>query len=181
MIPSSTIRLHAALTAALVATLLSLAACAQTPHTTPSPTATPLFANKEDAFAAAEATYRAYRDAANETVLSDASTFEPVFVWLRSDALAASRKSLTNYNAEGVARIGESSFDTFTPVAYDGTSIIARLCFDVSNVDVVNSAGVSVVAPDRPLRQPLQVELRRADTSTGLAIYSSVATEELSC
>ncbi|MCT1478057.1 hypothetical protein [Microbacterium sp. p3-SID336] len=180
MIPVSSFRAPTAI-AAILATLVSLAACSPAPDATPSPTATPLFATEKEAFAAAEATYRAYRDAANASVLNDSSTFEAVFTWLRSDALAASRKSLTAYNAEGATRIGESTFDHFTPVAYDGTAITARLCLDVSQVDVVDPAGVSIVASDRPARQPLEVELRRAQTATGLAIFSSIATEELSC
>ncbi|WP_431806314.1 hypothetical protein [Microbacterium paraoxydans] len=181
MIPPSVPRLRVIVTGALFAMLLSLTACTSTADPAPTPTATPFFASKKEAFAAAEETYRAYRDAANATVLSDTKTFEPVYAWLRSDALRASRKSLTNYHAEGVTRVGDSTFDTFTPVSYDGASITVRLCFDVSKVDVVDAAGVSIVAPDRPARQPLEVEFRRAETTTGLAVYSSVATQRLSC
>ncbi|MEW2460244.1 hypothetical protein [Microbacterium sp. K41] len=183
MIPSSAIRLRATLTAALVATLLSVAACAPSPHTTPSPTATPLFANKEDAFAAAEVTYRAYTDASNATILTDADTFDPVFAWLRADALDSARKNYSEYYASGVTRTGASSFDHFTPGSYDpeARTVVVRLCIDVSDVDVLDAEGHSVVPGDRPPRRAVEVTMISADTATGLAISSAIPTDILTC
>lgn len=183
MIPSSTIRLRATLTAALVATLLSLAACAHTAHTTPSPTATPLFANKEDAFAAAEATYRAYTDASNATILTDATTFDAVFAWLRADALDSARKNFSEYYASGVTRTGASSFDHFTPGSYDAETrtVVVHLCIDVSSVDVLDAEGHSVVPADRPPRRAVEVTMISADTATRLAISSAIPTDMLTC
>jgi hypothetical protein len=64
-------RFAAAATLALALALTT--ACAPDPAPTPSPTG---FASQEEAFAAAEATYRAYVDALNAVDLSDPATFE---------------------------------------------------------------------------------------------------------
>ncbi|HOQ22628.1 MAG TPA: hypothetical protein PLN62_09415, partial [Microbacterium sp.] len=64
---------------AVGAALLALAlvtGCAPEPAPTPTPTG---FASDDEAFAAAEATYRAYVDALNAVDLSDPATFEPVY------------------------------------------------------------------------------------------------------
>src|SRR5688500_5990965 len=55
-----------------------LAGCAGDPE--PAET-THGFASEEEAFAAAEETYRAYVDALNQVDLSDPETFEPVLAW----------------------------------------------------------------------------------------------------
>ena len=54
----------------------------------PDPEPTPLFSSEEEAFAAAEATYRAYVDALNQVDLSDPETFEEVYAWTTGDANA---------------------------------------------------------------------------------------------
>ena len=64
------------------------------PEPEPSPTG-PVFANEEEAFAAAEETYRAYVDALNQVDLSDPETFEAVYAWTTGDANASERKTLT--------------------------------------------------------------------------------------
>ncbi|WP_447653270.1 hypothetical protein [Microbacterium sufflavum] len=167
--------------AALAVSLVLLTGCTADPKPSPSPTPTPLFASKKDAFAAAEATYRAYNDAGNATVLTDARTFEDVYKWLRADALSSAKKAYSYYDAEGWRRVGETTFDHFTPISYDGEDVTARLCIDVSHVDVLDSTGASVVSPDRQPRQALELQLKPALTSTGLAIVSSDATKELEC
>lgn len=182
MIPVPSFRAPTAI-AAILATLVSLAACSPAPDATPSPTATPLFATEKEAFAAAEATYRAYTDASNATVLTDSDTFEAVFTWLRGDALTSARKNYSEYHAGGVTRVGDSTFDHFAPGSYDAEArtVVVTLCIDVSAVDVLDTEGHSVVPDDRPARRPLKVELASADTPTGLAIFSSTQTDTLTC
>ena len=63
------------------------------PEPEPSPTG-PVFATEEEAFAAAEETYRAYVDALNQVDLSDPETFEAVYAWTTGDANAGERTSL---------------------------------------------------------------------------------------
>ena len=54
---------------------------------------TPVFTSEEQAFAAAEETYRAYVDALNQVDLSDPATFEPVFALTTGEANAVRRES----------------------------------------------------------------------------------------
>lgn len=183
VIPPSVPRLRVIATAALLAMLLSLTACTSTADPAPTPTATPFFASKKEAFAAAEETYRAYTDASNATVLTDSKTFEPVFAWLRADALDAARKNYSGYNANRLTRIGTSTFDHFTGAAYKAASrtVVAYVCIDVSTIDVVDPEGRSVVPADRPPRRAVEVTMISADTTTGLAISSSIPTDKLTC
>ncbi|WP_307373289.1 hypothetical protein [Microbacterium sp. W4I20] len=151
------------------------------PTSDPTPTPTPAFASEEEAFAAAEETYRAYTDATNATDLGEPKTFEPVFALLTDQAQSAARKNFSEYHANGIRRTGKSSFDTFTPVEFTEATVTVRLCIDVSDVDLVGVDGVSVVPPDRTARQSIEVEFVRAETETGLGISSSVPTEGIAC
>nr|WP_315106147.1 hypothetical protein [uncultured Microbacterium sp.] len=157
----------------------ALSACAPTPEPTPTPS--PAFASEEEAFAAAEATYRAYVEASNDTDLSDPASFEGVFSWLRDEALASAKTNFSRFHAEGWKRSGDTTFDQFTPVSFGDESVTARLCVDASAVRLWDGSG-NEVSSDRPGRQAVEVLLITAPTtSTGLAISSTAATEELSC
>lgn len=156
---------------ALALTAGALAACTPTPE--PSPTPTALFSSDEEAFAAAEETYRAYTEAANSTDLADAATFEPVFEWLTGTALSAERESLSLYHAEGLSRVGTTTFDTFEPVSFGSDAVVVQLCVDVSDVDLQNADGKSVIPPDRAPRSGRKVTFVPGDTSTSLLIASN--------
>ena len=159
--------------AGLLALALLLGGC--TPEPAPEPTPTPPFASEEEAFAAAEATYRAYVDALNQVDLSDPETFEPVFGWTTGEANAGERKSLSQMHADGWSVSGRTSvvgarLADFSPK--DGEVELA-VCADVSGVDVRDSNGISVVSPDRPDLQASFVTFVSSDqTGTGLVIAS---------
>ncbi|WP_091037204.1 hypothetical protein [Microbacterium oxydans] len=165
--------------AALTSALLLLAGC--TPEPLPSPTPTPAFASEDEAFAAAEATYREYTDASNATDLRDARSFEPLYGWLRGEALSAAKDNYSDFYANGMSRTGETTFDSFSPVSYDGEIVTARLCLDVSDVELLDAYGVSAVPADRPPRQSLEVQFTRAMTSSALAISSTISTTAIEC
>ncbi|MDR2997510.1 MAG: hypothetical protein LBU78_05270 [Microbacterium sp.] len=171
-------RTLAALTAGLLALGL-LAGCAPTPE--PKPTKTAAFASDEEAFAAAEKTYEEYTKASNATDLSDPGTFDGVFAWQTGAAEASSRKNYSAYYAEHIRRDGASTFDSFTPVSNTNDAVVAQLCVDVSNVELLNAEGRSVVPNDRPPRQAIEVKFVPAKTSTGLAISSNTRAESLKC
>lgn len=166
-------------TAALTSALLLLVGC--TPDPPPSPTPTPAFASEEEAFAAAEATYRAYTAASNDTDLHDPRSFESVYQWLRGEALSAAKENYSNFNASGISRTGDTTFDSFTRVSYDEELVTARLCLDVSDVELLDANGVTAVPADRPPRQALEVQFTEATTSSGLAISSTISTRAIEC
>ena len=74
---------RAAAAAIVLALALGMTTACQ-PEPAPSPSG-PVFANEEEAFAAAEETYRAYVDALNQVDLSDPETFEAVYAWTTGD------------------------------------------------------------------------------------------------
>lgn len=166
---------------AVGAALLALAlvtGCAPEPAPTPTPTG---FASDDEAFAAAEATYRAYVDALNAVDLSDPATFEPVYSLLSGSALSSSKRTLSQLHAEGYLRSGDTDF---RQAVLDSADLEARritisLCLDVSQVDIVDSSGSSVVGADRLDVQPLDVTF--VGLPGHLLIDDSVASEVITC
>ncbi|WP_336646068.1 hypothetical protein [Microbacterium sp. USHLN186] len=156
-----------------------LSAC--TPEPEPKPTKTALFASDEEAFAAAEETYRAYVAGLNETDLRNDETFEPVYNWLTASALSSERENLSYYHAEHLTRVGETTFDSYTPVSRSAKKIVANLCLDVSGVDLLNVDSQSVLPEDRVSRRALKVTFVPGDTPTQLKIASNHQPESFKC
>jgi len=136
----------------------------------PSPTPTPPFASADAAYKAAEATYRGYVDAANDMDLAEPKTFNPIFGWLLGDALKTDQEELTAMSAKGWHWSGDSRIVLMKPSS--ASALAARwgdvriaACLDVSEVNITDSQGVSVVAKDRPDVQPVKVTFSR-DAST---------------
>jgi hypothetical protein len=141
----------------------------------------PVFSSDAEAFAAAEATYRAYVDALNDVDLSDPATFEPVFALTTGEANANERKNLSTMHADGWVVSGDTEIITVTPLVHEGEVVRIRACTSVENVDVLDATGMSVVSPDRPDRYAINVDLIVADTPTNLAVAGSNAVEDPSC
>lgn len=163
------------------ATALAVAlTTACTPDPAPSPTPTG-FASEEDAFAAAEATYRAYVDALNDVDLADPATFEPVYDKLSGNALSDSKRTLSRLHADGYTRTGETLVgqEQLASAELSSGRVTLSLCLDVTDVDVLDETGSSVVSPDRVDVQPLDVTFIKS--SGELKIDDSIASEELAC
>src|SRR5690606_21861877 len=107
-----------------------------TPEPTPTPTPTAAFASEEEAFAAAEDTYRRYTDALSQVDFAQSTTFENVFMWLVEDAESASRETFSELSAEQLTVTGTTTFSDFEGVEVDLESgqVDAVLCLDVSDV-----------------------------------------------
>lgn len=163
-----------------------LSACTPEADPTPTPTKTAAFedvdlGSPDIAAAAAEATYRGYVTSSNEVDLATPETFETVFRWLAGDALAAARKSYSTMRADGLTLSGESTFDDFELVSHSSEEVIAELCADVSQIELTNENGESVIPPDRVPRQRVEVQFVRATTPSGLAIARSTVVREQQC
>lgn len=157
----------------MIAAMLGVGALAGCVPADPSPTPTPtVFASEEEAFAAAEATYRAYVDALNQVDLSDPSTFEEVYRWTTGDANAGARQLFSEMNAEGLSVSGSSMIELLSPIDFDAGSSTVELtvCLDVREVSVTDETGASIVDPDRTDVQSLSVVVAQAPTETGLAV-----------
>jgi len=152
--------------------VLALTGCAAPP--TPQPTPTPVFASEDEAFAAAEATYRAYVDALNQVDLSDPETFEAVYEWTTGEANAEARKAFSAWHADGWVVSGASKATTVEPRLMGGRKVKTvelAVCVDVSQVTLVDSNGVSMVSESRPDVQSVLVTLTPTATNeTGMSI-----------
>lgn len=154
-----------------LALICTLAGCATpTPEPTPTPTG---FATEDEAFAAAEATYRAYVDASNQVDFSDPKTAEDVYAWLAGDALAASREEFSAASAEGWTRNGSAEIVSMAPhmVAPPYEAMTIDACVDISAVTVTDPSGDQVLPTEGIGIQSVRVSLARSSaTSTGLSI-----------
>ncbi|MFT4229984.1 MAG: hypothetical protein QM602_06820, partial [Microbacterium sp.] len=129
----------------------------------------------DEAFAAAEKTYRAYVEALNEVDLSDPATFEPVFALTTGIVNTNERKTLSEMHADGWVVSGESAVALLEGQTFDSSDWTTQLaiCLDVAGVDVVDSTGASVVDEHRVDIQSLLVTTTpSSSTSTGMAISS---------
>ncbi|GAA2018595.1 hypothetical protein [Microbacterium terricola] len=171
-------RLAALALAAVMA--VGLTACVPDPEPTPSAAG---FATEEEAFAAAEATYRAYVDALNQVDLSDPETFEPVFALTTGEANAGARESFSQMHADGWTVEGESRVASMQPLSadLDVNSVAMTACLDVSDVTLVDSVGKSVVDANRPDVQEIRVDYESASSVHGLAISSLGGSEADAC
>ncbi|WP_439593126.1 hypothetical protein [Microbacterium sp.] len=154
-------------TAVVLSVVLGASGCAAASPVA-VPTETPAFATDEEAFAAAEQTYRAYVDALNQVDLSDPATFEPVYALTTGEANAGSREEFSQMHAEGLTVAGSTSIDLID--LHGERPIEVDVCLRVSDVTLTNPSGKSVVAPDRPDVQMMRVRFAPGDTRTGLLI-----------
>ncbi|MCW3494591.1 hypothetical protein [Microbacterium sp. SSM24] len=148
---------------------VALAGCAPTP-TDIDPT--PTFSSEAEAFAAAEATYREYIKALNAVDLSDPETFEDVYAWTTGDLNASDRESLTRYHADGAEIGGESTIDSVSPAPKANIGRVQlAVCLNVSEFELIDAAGKSLIDEDRADILSLTVNLARSQSSpTGLLV-----------
>ncbi|GAT75046.1 hypothetical protein MHM582_3555 [Microbacterium sp. HM58-2] len=150
-----------------------------TPEAEPSPTPTAAFASEEEAFAAAEETYRGYIAAFNNVDLQDPRTFEPVFDFTTGDYQSTEREQLSEMNAEGYIRGGAIEVVSFEGLETTSTTISARTCEDVSSTTFTDKSGVSLVPPDRANHVAQDVVFTVVDGRPLLS--SAMSIEDASC
>ena len=143
---------------------LAMSGCTPQPAPVPSASATG-FASDEEAFAAAEATYRAYVDALNRVDLADPRTFEPVYELTDGEANEKARSEFSFLQAKGL-KVGGATRITRLEVSPESAaeSVVLLVCADVSQVTLINAAGESEVSTDRPPVQPLSVTVATLST-----------------
>ena len=158
----------AALVVALVAGLAT--GCFARPDSEP----TPVFETEEEAFAAAEETYRAYVDALNQVDLSDPETFEDVYAWTTGEANAGARESFTQMHADGWIVSGSSTVTRMEPLEASiapPSTVSLFACLDVSGIELTDSSGQSMVDADRPDVQEVRIDsVESRESPTGLLI-----------
>jgi hypothetical protein len=165
----------------IVASVGLITGCAPSPEPTSTPTG---FASEEEAFAAAETTYRAYVDALNDVDLSDPATFEPVYALLDGAALDSSKTELTGLHADKLTKSGPTVLVDVTISKVDLLEgvLVADICLDVSEVDVRDSSNTSVVPESRADHPLLAVTFESvASAATQMKITASEMKDEGPC
>ncbi len=154
-----------------------LAACTPEPAPTPTPTG---FASEAEAFAAAEATYRAYIDALNAVDFGEPATFEAVYAWTAGSLNNADREDFSRNHAEEQTLEGAFEVASVSPRSWDAedSSVELDACLDVSDVDVLDASGKSIVPSDRPDVLALRVSLVPGSSNTGLLLSDTSARED---
>lgn len=177
-------RLHSTHRRSLAACCVALSAlgilgCSPAPE--PEPTPTPAFASEEEAFAAAEETYRAYNDALNAVDPAEPQTFEPLYALSNGSFERADRENLSTMHAEGQAIEGDAKVIDFVGVKSDApfTTATAIVCLDVSEVVVTDADGISLVRPDRPSVYGIEVVFQLDGHE--MLVHSAQRTEEQLC
>jgi hypothetical protein len=160
----------AALTAV---TIWGLVACTPAPAPTPTPTG---FTSEDEAFLAAESTYRAYIDALNDVDLSDPATSRDALSYLTGKALQAEIDSAREFDLNGIRLDGPIRLHSLTPREATSTTASTRVCLDVSSTRVINDSGDDVTPADRD--DLLALDVSFIWTPTGSLISDSTVNEE---
>lgn len=155
----------------------TLSACAPTPEPTPTPTAA--FASEEEAFAAAEETYRAYNDAGNARRNGDQDPNPQDF--LTGTALNGDIDALNQLRTAGRHLIGEVAVASVKPVAADigdgETQVDIIVCLDVTDTHVVDDDGTDVTPTSRDLLIAQAVSLIEVEQSLLISLEDSAEGE----
>ncbi len=122
------------------------------PSTSTMSTTTPPTAAEKD-LQAAEGTIARYWAALDEIAADPNKSLNLVATVARDQAAAQTRNTLGTYQAKGWTLTGQTSVTSPTATTKDGKTFAVSACVDVSNVNIVDKAGKSVVRPGRPDQQ----------------------------
>lgn len=137
-----------------------LSACAPEAEPTPKPTKTAAFASDEEAFAAAEETYRAF---IRETNREDGSEAD----YLAGQAVDDHIRAEQQLQDAGLRGVGEAKLSRFivdpSSLRANRTALTAMACLDIAGVRVVNADGQDVTPAERPDLIALGVNMELSD------------------
>jgi hypothetical protein len=153
---------------------LSISACAPPlPEPTPSATVSG-FASEEEAFRAAEATYRAYIDALNEVDLDPTSEIDPLR-YLAGPALAAERSGRATFDELGVHLRGPMKVVSVSRGTSDLVTARLTVCVDVARARLLDDSGKDVTPRERGVLVGLDITVEWRPTQP--VIIDSTANE----
>lgn len=132
----------------------------------PAPEPTPAFSSEKEAFAAAEATYRAYVDAVNARRENERAEPDPAS-FLSASALEAHIETQQEFDQNGVHLTGDTSILGISEESADLESgeISITVCLDSSDTHLVDENGNDVTPTDRPELTSIAVTMRSIATN----------------
>lgn len=161
--------------AAAALVFATLSGCAPSPapqHTaSPSPHATPVFSSDKEALAAATKAYAAYLKVSDEIAHDGGAHPERIKAVATGEALSDALQGFAEYRDTKAHSVGARRFDHARIQSVDPTTVTFYVCDDVSEVDVLDESGTSLVSPDRPSRTEFVVSASGADVA-GVLISS---------
>lgn len=166
-------RTQRGVTVAAAALLAVVVMTACTPDPAPSPTPTG-FASEEEAFAAAEATYRAYVDAGNAMRVDPTHAPTPSS-YLTGEALTDSLDGQAQLEEAGLRLSGNTEVLKIRDDAWTASEATITVCLGLQSVRVLDETGADVTPASRGDRSALEVDVIYAAPSP-LIISSRVGT-----
>ncbi len=168
-------------TLAATVVVAGLCGCAPDPFADPTPAPTPSgvvsgFASHEEAFAAAEATYRAYVDAGNAQRAGDPSSDPSRY--LSGAALEGERETQEDFAKAKVRIEGDLNVASFRVTNASSEVLDAVVCLDVRDTRLLDEAGQDITPHDREDRLGLVVTF---EWTTGHALISDSKTSDEQC
>jgi hypothetical protein len=129
-----------------------------------------VFASDEEALAAAEEAYQRYLDVTNKVGSAGWFDTDPLREVERGTALQDELSTVEAFRTKGYKQIGLITFDSVTlqraEASLPGQVLITvYLCLDVTDVDLVDTDGQSVIGPDRPDRQGIEADIDDVEQS----------------
>ncbi|BAU31882.1 hypothetical protein [Microcella alkaliphila] len=166
--PRRSVTVRVAATLAALALGAGLAACADTTRIPPAPTDTgaaePLFASDEEALAAAVAAYEEYAAVVDALLARDAPTTqlrEVAEIKIAESTEAEIEEFLGGgYTATAPREISASQLQGRISEEDGSELVVLYVCEDLTNVDVVDEAGESVVGERTNPRTEIEVVIR---------------------
>jgi len=165
-----------------VAAILLLPGCTgDAPLVLPSPESStaPVFASDEEALAAAEAAYGEYLRLLDEIFSDGGVGGDRLNAVAAAELVERQAVGFEEAMAAGETSFGTTTFDSMELQQYDsgapgGDSIVTvYVCQDVSQVDVRDKQGNSVVADGRATRIPFEVAFDLSSTQSKLIVGST--------
>lgn len=147
---------HPILTACALALVIGcLTGCTPRPSTVrpskpPEPTASPVFTSDADALAAATAAYKAYLAAMDQIAQSGGNDLNRLKPYVSREGFAHEQKEAKRLRDAQAHQTGSTAVTATRLQERSNTEISIYACQDVSQVDVLDATGSSLVDAGRP-------------------------------
>jgi hypothetical protein len=137
--------------------------------------APPVFASSDEALAAATSAYSDYQSMSNAIAHEGGAEPQRISKFAAGEVLESELSTYGRMAAEGLRLVGNLAFDSFSLQSADLASgeVVAYVCLDVTETDVINRSGATVVPEGRSNRYPLQVSFVHKSSTNRLLVEKS--------